>query len=189
MTAPQWFHQHTRSITFLVGTLVFGGVFSMTSLPVSLFPRVSFPRVCVTLDAGDRPAERMAVEVTRPVEEAVRGNPGVSSVRSTTSRGSAQVSINFNWGQDMVAAKLQVASEVNRIVPSLPQGSTFEVERMNPTVFPVIAYSMTSESRSLTELRNLALYQLRPALSSVQGVAKIGVQGGAIEEYRVTVDL
>ncbi|PYS79162.1 MAG: transporter, partial [Acidobacteria bacterium] len=140
------------------------------------------------LDAGDRPAERMTVEVTTPVEEAVRAIPGVRGVRSTTSRGSAEISINFNWGEDMISAMLQCQSQVNKILPSLPAGTSFEVERMDPTVFPVIAYSLTSDSHSLVELRDLALYTLRPALSTVQGVARVGVQGGRVEEYRVTVD-
>src|SRR5882762_6940146 len=108
-------------------------------VPVALFPHVSFPRVRITLDAGDRAAERMAIEVTTPVEEAVRAIPGVRSVRSTTSRGTAEISVNFDWGEDMISAMLQCQSQVNKILPSLPSGTSFEVERMDPTVFPVIA--------------------------------------------------
>src|SRR5437667_6279806 len=130
----------------------------------------------------------MTVEVTTPVEEAVRAIPGVRSLRSTTSRGTAEISVNFNWGEDMVSAMLQCQSQVNKILPSLPSGTSFEVERMDPTVFPTIAYSLTSDSHSLVELRDLALYTLRPALSTVPGVARVGVQGGRVEEYRVTVD-
>ncbi|HYS95884.1 MAG TPA: efflux RND transporter permease subunit [Chthoniobacterales bacterium] len=188
MSFSAWAHSHARSILFLLGALAIAGAVASFSLPVALFPQVSFPRVRVTLDAGDRPAERMTVEVTTPVEEAVRAIPGVRGVRSTTSRGSAEISINFNWGEDMISAMLQCQSQVNKILPSLPAGTSFEVERMDPTVFPVIAYSLTSDSHSLVELRDLALYTLRPALSTVQGVARVGVQGGRVEEYRVTVD-
>ncbi len=188
MTVTGWLHGHARSLVFLLAILIVAGIFGGFSLPVALFPQVSFPRVRVTLDAGDRPAERMAVEVTYKVEEAVRAIPGVRGVRSTTSRGSAEVSVNFDWGQDMIAAMLQVESEVNKIVPELPPGTTFEVERMDPTVFPVIAYSLTSATHSLSELHDIAMYQLRPALSTITGVARVTVQGGAIEEYRVVVD-
>src|SRR5205807_338991 len=188
MSFTAWAQSHARSILFFFATLVMAGVVASFSLPVALFPHVSFPRVRITLDAGDRPAERMAIEVTTPVEEAVRAIPGVRSIRSTTSRGTAEISINFDWGEDMVAAMLQCQSQVNKILPTLPAGTSFEVERMDPTVFPVIAYSLTSDSRSLIELRDLALYSLRPALSTVQGVARVGVQGGRVEEYRVTVD-
>ncbi len=169
MTFSAWAHSHTRSILFLLAALVLAGAIASFSLPVALFPQVSFPRVRITLDAGDRPAERMTVEVTTPVEEAVRAIAGVRSVRSTSSRGTAEISVNFNWGEDMISAMLQCQSQVNRILPNLPSGTSFEVERMDPTVFPVIAYSLTSDSHSLVELRDLALYTLRPALSTVPG--------------------
>lgn len=188
MSLSAWAHSHARSVLFLFSALALAGAVASFSLPVSLFPQVSFPRVRITLDAGDRPAEQMTVEVTTPVEEAVRAIPGVRSVRSTTSRGTAEISVNFNWGEDMISGMLQCQSQVNRILPGLPTGTSFEVERMDPTVFPVIAYSIISDSHSLIELRDLALYILRPALSTVQGVARVGVQGGRVEEYRVTVD-
>ena len=188
MSFTAWAHSHARSILFLFCALALAGAVASFSLPVSLFPQVSFPRVRITLDSGDRPAEQMTVEVTTPVEEAVRAIPGVRGLRSTTSRGTAEISVNFNWGEDMIAAMLQCQSQVNKILPSLPTGTSFEVERMDPTVFPVIAYSLTSDSHSLIELRDLALYTLRPALSTVSGVARVGVQGGRVEEYRVTVD-
>ncbi len=183
-----WMQSHRRSILFLLAMLVLGGLASITKLPVALFPLVDFPRVVVNLDAGDRLAERMVFEVTTPVEEAVRAVPGVRSVRSTSSRGSADISINFDWGEDMVAATLQVESAINQVLPSLPQGTAFSVRRSDPTVFPTLAYSLTSDTHSLVELRDIALYQLRPLLSTVKGIAQIGVSGGAQEEYRVTVD-
>jgi CzcA family heavy metal efflux pump len=188
MNFTAWAQRHARSILFLLGALALAGAVATFSLPVALFPQVSFPRVRINLDSGDRPAERMAIEVTTPVEGAVRAIPGVRNVRSATNRGSAEISINFDWGEDMVSAMLQAQSEVNKILPTLPTGTTFNVERMDPTVFPVIAYSLTSNLQSLVELRDLALYTLRPALSTVQGVARVGVQGGRTEEYRVTVD-
>ena len=188
MNATGWIQSHRRSILFLIAVLALGGIASSLKLPVALFPHVNFPRVVVTLDAGDRPAEQMAIQVTWPVEEAVRAVSGVRHVRSTTSRGSAEVSIDFDWGRDMVAATLQVESAVNQALSRLPRETTFEVRRMDPTVFPVLAYSLTSDTHSLVELRDIAMYQLRPLLSTVKGVAKVGVQGGARKEYRVTVD-
>ncbi len=188
MIFTDWIQRHRRSILFLILVLALGGLAGSLKLPVALFPHVNFPRVVVNLDAGDRPAEQMAIEVTWPVEEAVRAVPGVRNVRSTTSRGSAEISINFDWGADMVAAALQVESAISQVLSGLPQGTTFLVRRMDPTVMPVLAYSLTSDTHSLVELRDIALYQLRPVISTVKGVAKVGVQGGAIEEYQVVVD-
>lgn len=188
MTPTQWAYRHARSILFLFAVLAVSGAVSCFQLPVSLFPAVSFPRIRISLEAGDRPAERMAIEVTTPVEEAVRAIPGVRGVRSTTSRGSADVSVDFDWGEDMIRALLLVSSEVNKNLPTLPAGTSFDVERMDPTVFPVIAYSLTSSDHSPSQLRDLAYYTLRPALSTVPGVSRINVQGGQVEEFRVVVD-
>ncbi len=188
MSIIGWVHGHRRSILFLLAVLIVGGVVSTLHLPVSLFPSTSFPRVRINIEAGDRPAERMGIEVTWPVEEAVRSVPGVRTMRSTTTRGSAEIAVNFDWGRNMPEAELQIQAAISRIAASLPQGTTFTVRRMDPTVFPVMAYSLTSDTRSLVELRDLALYQLRPMLSTVNGVARADVAGGAQEEYRVTVN-
>jgi CzcA family heavy metal efflux pump len=188
MSFYAWAHSHVRSILFLMAVLSIGGLVSGWGLPVALFPEVSFPRIRVDVEAGDRPAERMALEVTYPIEQALRAVPGVRSLRSTSSRGSADISVNFDWGQDMIAAMLQAESQIARLIPSLPSGTSFEVKRMDPTVFPVIAYSLTSSTHSLGELRDLATYDLRPLLSTISGVANVDVQGGAVEEYRVEVN-
>jgi CzcA family heavy metal efflux pump len=183
-----WAQAHRRSILFFVLILALAGAVISFKLPAALFPNVDFPRVVVSLDAGDRAAELMELQVTRPVEEAVRAVLGVNSVRSTSSRGSAEISVNFGWGADMVSSLLQVESAVNRVLPKLPAGTTFKVKRMDPTVFPVLAYSLTSDNHSPVELRDTAQYKLLPLLSSVNGVSRVQVIGGNLAEYRATVD-
>ncbi len=183
-----WAQAHRRSILFFVLILALTGAVISFKLPVALFPNIDFPRVVVSLDAGDRAAELMELQVTRPVEEAVRAVLGVNSVRSTSSRGSAEISVNFGWGADMVSSLLQVEAAVSRVLPKLPAGATFRVKRMDPTVFPVLAYSLTSDRHSLVELRDTAQYKLLPLLSSVNGVSRVQVIGGKLEEYRATVD-
>ena len=111
----------------------------------------------LNFDAGDRPAERMEMEVTRVEETAVRAVPGVRRVRSTTSRGSAELSVDFDWGLDMISALLQVESAVNQTLPALPAGTRFEARRIDTTVFPVLGYSLTSDTLSQAALRDLAL--------------------------------
>ncbi len=188
MRVVRWMQAHRRSILFFLAMLVAGGIFAGFNLPVSLFPGVDFPRVVLTLDAGDRPAEQMTMQITMPVEEAIRRVPGVKSVRSTTSRGTADVSVNFGWGTDMTSATLQVDAAVSQILPSLPAGTGLKTRRMDPTVFPIIAYSLTSNSLPLTQLHDLAQYEIRPLLSSIDGVARVQVVGGALQEYHVKVD-
>jgi CzcA family heavy metal efflux pump len=189
MSFAAWAYRHSRFFVSLFVVLAIGGALCSLWLPVSLFPKVDFPRIRINVDAGDQPAERTAIEVTTPIEEAVRSIPGVRTIRSTTSRGSAEIFINFDWDENMIGALLQVESQINKVLPALPAGTTFNVIRMDPTVFPVIAYSISSDTHPLTELRDLAQYTLRPALATVPGVAQVGVQGGQTEEYRVVVDM
>ena len=188
MNFTVWLQTHRRSILFLLAILAIGGLTAAFELPVTLFPDVSFPRVAVELDSGDRPADQMVNLVTRPVEEAIRHVPGMLNLTSISSRGSAEIKVDFGWGHDMAAATLEVNSAVTQILPTLPPGTTVETKRMDPTVDPVISYSLSSDKLSLTQLYDVAEYQLRPLLSSVKGVAKIGITGGTPEEYRVTVD-
>src|SRR6516162_11297075 len=123
MTLVQWVEYHSRSILFVALFLSLAGAVAAASLPVGLFPQVAFPRVQVSLDSGDRPADQMAQLVTRPVEDALRQVPGVQDIRSGSSRGSAQISLDFGWGRDMTAATLQVDAALSQAMPSLPTGT------------------------------------------------------------------
>ena len=188
MTIGSWIQAHRRSVLFLFLMLALAGVVAALKLPVSLFPTVDFPRAVVSIDVGDQPAEQMEMQVTRPVEDAVRRVPGVRTVRSTTSRGSAEISVNFDWGREMATSALQINAAIAQIQSQLPAGMQVTTRLMDPTVFPITAYSITSDSLTPIQLRDLAQYQLRPLLSSIDGVKYIQVQGGAVEEYRVTID-
>ncbi len=180
--------RYSHPIILVALALTLAGIYAATTLPVGLFPQVSFPRVVVSLDAGDRPADQMALLVTRPVEIAIRGVPGVQNVRSETTRGSAQISVDFGWGRDMTASTLLVDAAVSRVVASLPKGTVYDVRRMDPTVFPVIAYALQSDTVDAVALRDFATFRIVPLLSSIQGLSRVSVQGGAIEEIHVEAD-
>ncbi|MHB8570806.1 MAG: efflux RND transporter permease subunit, partial [Metallibacterium sp.] len=165
-----------------------GGLIAALNMPVSLFPAIQFPRVRVSIDAGDRPASQMAIEVTRPVEQALRGVPDVQAIASTSSRGSTDIDLRFAWGTDIMRSALQVEAALNQVLPQLPAGTRFNVRPMDPTKFPVVAYSLTSSTATPVQLRAIAEYQLLPLISSIQGVRAVQVQGGAQPEYRVSVD-
>ena len=177
-----------KAILFLMASLALAGAVGALSLPVGLFPRTSFPRVRINISAGARPAHQMMLQVTKPVERALRAIPGVRSVRSTTSRGSMQAFIDFAWGTKMGQATLQVDARLSQLLPDLPKGTRYEVRRMDPTVFPIIAYALTSHSVSDAKLWSIARYQIVPMLDRIDGVKKVGVNGGAIPEVHVIVD-
>ncbi|MGO4687403.1 efflux RND transporter permease subunit [Brevundimonas sp. 2YAF1] len=184
----RWLSGQARFIVLIFVLLTLAGSASAVRLPVSLFPHIDFPRVVVAVEAGDRPADQMVSQITRPVERALRTVPGVVSVRSTSSRGSAELSVNFAWGADMVAATLQAESAINAALPDLPPGVRFEVRRMDPTVFPVLGLALVSPVQNPVALRDFARLQLAPLLSSVPGVASVDVLGGQEKEYQVLAD-
>ncbi|MBS0393117.1 MAG: efflux RND transporter permease subunit [Proteobacteria bacterium] len=188
MSFMHWLRAHRRSVLFLAGLLAACGLVAIPTVPVSLFPIADFPRIVVTIDAGDRAAEQMVLLITQPIEEAVRRVPGVRAVRSRTTRGATDVSVSFQWGTDMANAVLAVNAALSQTLPTLPAGVSVTTRRMDPTVFPILAYSLRSDSLPATELRDLAAYQLRPVLAGVDGVSHVDIQGGAIEEYHVDVD-
>ncbi|WP_242137097.1 efflux RND transporter permease subunit [Sphingomonas sp. TREG-RG-20F-R18-01] len=177
-----------RAFVLVALALALAGVVAALSLPIGLFPQVSFPRVVVDLDSGSRPADQTALTVTRPVEEAIRAIPGVANVRSETTRGTAQISIDFGWGRDMIASTLLVDTAVARILPTLPTGTSYGVRRMDPTVFPIISYALVSTSADPIALQDFARYQVTPLLSAIPGLARVGVQGGDTAEVEVLAD-
>ncbi len=188
MNFVEFVARHGRSIVFACVSFAVAGLVSTFWLPVGLFPQVSFPRVVVDLDAGDRPADQMALLVTLPVEQEVRTIPGVLNVRSTSSRGTSQISIDFGWGRDMITSTILIDAAISRMLPTLPAGTTYAVRRMDPTVFPIISYGLVSEKHSQTVLKDLARFQLVPPLSAIEGVARVMVQGGETSEVEVLVD-
>ena len=180
--------RQSRAFVVVALALALAGLVAAMSLPTGLFPQVAFPRVLIDLDAGSRPADQMALLVTRPVEEAVRSVPGVVDVRSDTTRGSAQIAVDFGWGRDMIASTLLVDTAIARAVASLPPGTNYNVRRMDPTVFPVISYALVSKTASPVELQDLARYQITPLLSAIPGLARVAVQGGDTAEVEVLAE-
>jgi len=183
-----WMTRHTRSILAVVLALAIAGGFSGVLLPTGLFLVTQFPRVVVDVSAGARSANQTALLVTIPLEQVVRRVLGVVNMRSTTSRGSVEVALDFNWGTDMIAATSLVDAAVARAVQSLPPGASYDVRLMDPTVYPIIAYSMMSDTVSAVAQRDLALYQLVPLLTAIPGVSHVSVNGGQTREIQVLVD-
>jgi len=180
--------RQSRAFVVVALALALAGIIAAMSLPIGLFPQVSFPRVVVDLDAGSRPTDQTALTVTRPVEQALRAVQGVQDVRSETTRGSAQISIDFGWGRDMTASTLLVEAAMSRALGQLPTGTTYDVRRMDPTVFPIISYALISDRTSPVALQDFANYQLVPLLSGISGLGRVGVQGGETAEVEVLAD-
>ena len=188
MSVTAWLDRHRRSVLTLASALALAGIAAAASLPIGLYPETSFPRLRINIDASSQPAAQMVLQTTRPIEEAVRAVPGVANVTSTTSRGAAQITVDFAWGTDMANATLGVNAAIAQDLSSLPRGVNYTVLRMTPTVFPFMAYALTSPSVAQVKLQNLATYQMVPLLSAVPGIARVQVQGGDTGEVEVDAD-
>jgi len=183
-----WIARHSRPVIFLILTLGMLGAYLAFTIPISVFPSTNFPRVLVAVDNGVMPIDQMMVTVTRPIEEAVNSVPGLLTVRSTTSRGSAEVDLYFTWNVDMFQTLQYVNAALSRVQPELPPTATVEAHRLTFAAFPVIAYSMTSDTVPQSQLWEMATYEMKPRLNRLEGVATVIVQGGQEPEFEITPD-
>src|SRR5512146_2137312 len=173
-----WFSRFSQPLIFLIVTLAAIGVYLAFTIPVSVFPATNFPRILIAADNGVMPIDQMMVTVTRPIEEAVNSVPGLHEVRSITSRGSAEIDLYFTWDVDMFQTLQYVNAAISRVQPELPSGATIDTRRMTFASFPIMGYSMTSESVSQTQLWDMATYEIKPRLNRLNGVASVILQGG-----------
>ncbi|MGA8551923.1 MAG: efflux RND transporter permease subunit, partial [Stellaceae bacterium] len=188
MNSIAWIENHRRSLLFVAFTLALAGVFAVVSLPVGLFPVTSFPRIRVEIGSGSMPAKQMLIDVVEPLEEVARAVPGAVGVTSTTSRGSAEIFVEFPWGSDMNQALLSVDAAFAQRLPDLPQGTSYDVIQMSPNVImPFVSYALISNKAPSAELRRLAQYQIAPLLTGIAGIRRVGVLGGETPEVQVTV--
>jgi CzcA family heavy metal efflux pump len=187
MTAQQWLSHHVRGLMLVIGGLALLGIYLIPHLPVAIFPDLAVPRIIIAAEGGDAPANNILVSVTKPLEEAFSSVPGLRLETSQTTRGSAGFFLAFQDGTDMAATLPLVQAKIDTVRASLPAGVTVTAERLNPTVFPIIDYSLTSTKRNLASLRDLALYTLRPRIARVPGVSRVLVNGGERREFQVVV--
>jgi CzcA family heavy metal efflux pump len=183
----EYVRRHSKAILFTLAMFALSGIALTWVMPVSLFPDVTFPRIVVLADNGEQPVERMMIEVTKPLEEVASSVPGVRTVRSSTGRGSTEISIGLDWGSNVQQTLQMLQGRISNIRNELPATASVQAEQMFVAVFPIHAYNLTSDKLSLVELRDIALYQIRPALLRVKGVAKVEVTGGDMREFLVTL--
>lgn len=183
------FIQHHRKAVLLISlSLCIIGAYFTSHLPVAIFPDLFVPRIIITADSGDTPVPTMLANVTRPLENAVSGVPGLTKVLTTTQQGSTELDVNFSWNTDMAAALQRVQSDLAQAQPLMPSGTNISAERLNPSIFPVMGYSLYSSSVDSVVLRRVAFYQIRTRLLSVPGVQQVTVQGGDVPDYTVDVN-
>ncbi|WP_370245814.1 efflux RND transporter permease subunit [Acidipila sp. EB88] len=198
MTPPSnrqfWLIQAAKPLFFCLVLLTAAGIYAAFQVPISVFPETTFPRIVIGIDNGVMPVEQMQVTITRPIEEAVNTVPGLKTVRSTTSRGSAEVSLFFDWNVDMFQTLQLTDAALSKVQSELPITAKITTNRLTFATFPIVAYALTADERggasvSQTALWQMATYQLKPSLSRVPGVSTVSVQGGQVPEFHIIPDL
>src|SRR5213593_642662 len=181
-----WFQRLSRPILFLIVTLMLVGAYLAFTIPVAVFPNTDFPRIVIGIDNGVMPIDQMLVIITRPLEEAVNSVPGLQKVQSITSRGSAEVDLFFDWNSDMVLTLQRVDAVVARLQSELPPTAKVETHRLTFATFPILGYSLTSDTIPQNKLWEIATYDLKPRVNRLDGVASVLIQGGRVPEFQVS---
>jgi CzcA family heavy metal efflux pump len=179
---------HGRALLLVVSSFALAGIVFAFRLPIAIFPETNFPRISIRADNGITPVDIQMLTVTRPIEQAIRLVPGITDLRSTTGRGSTEINAFFRWDVDISNALHLVQGQIAQIQPTLPASTRFTIRRLTFSVFPMIGFSITSPTRSLTELWERAHYDIAPRLYGLAGVAEARVVGGRQPEYHVLVD-
>src|ERR1700681_2583283 len=183
-----WTARHGKPIIFVILTIVAAGAYPALTIPVAVFPEVDFPRIVVGVDNGVAPIDQMQVTVTRPIEEALNSVQGLERVQSITSRGTVEVDLFFSWTVDMFQTLERVNAALARVQAELPASAKITANRLTFAAFPIMGYSLTSDTVPQTRLWELATYDLKPRLNRMTGVSTIVVQGGQEPEFEVRPD-
>jgi CzcA family heavy metal efflux pump len=185
---PHWTARHGKPIIFVILTLVAMGMYLAFTIPVSVFPETNFPRIVIGVDNGVFPIDQMLVSVTRPIEEAVNSVPGLDHLSSVTSRGTAELDLFFSWKSDMYRTLELVNAAMARVQSTLPPTAKITVNRLTFAAFPIMGYSLTSDTIPQDQLWETATYSLKPRLNRQTGVSTVVVQGGKVPEFEVRPD-
>jgi CzcA family heavy metal efflux pump len=177
-----------RFAVYLITAILFGaGLWAIFQLPSNIYPEVNFPRIMILAHAGDLPPDSMLISVTRPLEQSAMSVQGVRRVRSKTIRGASEISVLFNPDADMAFSLQLLQGSVNEVRQDLPTDTQVQVQRVSPTVFPVMSFILNGDVPG-ADLRDQAYYVLRPMISRVPGVGVIEVQGSDTRQIQVLVD-
>jgi len=189
-----WLAAAFKPIFFFLALLTLAGVYMAFQVPISVFPETDFPRIVIGVDNGVMPVEQMQVTITKPIEDAINSVPGLLIVRSTTSRGSAEISLFFDWSVDMFRTLELTDAALARASQSLPATAHITTHRLTFATFPILCYALTADDRGKdtipqTRLWEIATYDLKPPLNRVNGVSTVLIQGGQVPEFAVVPNL
>jgi len=167
--------------------LILGGM-ALFRLPIDLMPDITSPTISISTSYGKASPLSMEELVTKPIEEAVSAVPGVQDIESTSSEGSSNVQVTFNWGTNLDTAANDLRDRIDRIISVLPDGASRpSLRKFDLSAMPVLTLGVTSKMDPIS-LRKLIDAQVSYRLERVPGVAGVQVQGGLDREIHINID-
>ncbi len=176
--------------TLMTASLIVFGAFAYRLLPVAALPAVDFPTIQITATLPGASPETMAASVASPIERQLSTISGISSMTSSSSLGSTQITVQFELGRNIDGASLDVQTALATAQRRLPVEMTTPpfFRKVNPGDFPVLYISMRSDTIPLSAINDYAETLLAPQISQLPGVAQVLVYGAQKFAVRVQVD-
>lgn len=181
--------QHRLLVVATAALIVVYGAFTLTQLPIDVFPDITKPTVTIMTEAHGMAPEEVETRVTYPIENDLNGLPGVDRIRSQSGIGLSAIYVEFKWGTDIYRNRQLVQEKLNLTKEKLPKD-------ISPIMGPVgslmgqiqqIAISSDSQKVSPMELRSFAEWTLRPRLMTIPGVSQVISIGGGLRQYQILV--
>ena len=175
-------------VAALACVLVAYGIYALGRAKYDVFPEFAPPQVSIQTEAVGLTPEQVEILVTRPIENAISGVPGVRTLRSTSIQGLSVVTVFFDPTSDIYRDRQVVAERLAAATQQLPQG--LQPPIMTPltsSTSRMLVVGLTSETRSLMDLRTAADWTVRLRLLAVPGVASVTVFGGDKRSIQIQV--
>jgi CzcA family heavy metal efflux pump len=173
-------------IIALSAALILYGIYALSGAQYDVFPEFAPPQVSIQTEAAGLSPEQVEILVTRPIESAINGMPGVQSLRSSSIQGLSVVTAIFGAGSDIYRNRQLVAERLAAVGSELPKGvAAPSITPLTSSASTVLIVGLTSKTRSLMEVRSAADWTVQRRILSVPGVAKVTVFGGETRSLQI----